>query len=178
MFFNVSRFPPNLGQVELTVAAGELERGRWGQMTGLPREGSRCSSLTLVRTRALRTPRLDHLPQVLPTSLWPPPPSSPTRRRGRGTSRDTSLLCPSLIPRRRWARTPALFGLRPGPSWNEGFEGRWARLHLPKLLDHRLDGGTKKLGRRDWSIEKKALLSSQYLPDSSTYVSPLPPWPP
>ncbi len=36
--------------------------------------------------------------QVLPTSLLPAPPSSPTRRQGRGTSRDTSLLCPSLSP--------------------------------------------------------------------------------
>ncbi len=34
----------------------------------------------------------------------------------------------------------------------------WARLRLLELLDHRLDGSTKKLGRRDWSIEKKALL--------------------
>ncbi len=119
-------------------------------------------SLTLVQTRALRTLRLDHLPQVLPTSLWPAPPSSPTRRRGRGTGRDTSPLCPSLILRRRWVRTPALFGLRPGPSRNEGFEGRWARLLLLKLLDHRLDGGTEKLGRRNRSIEQKALL---FLPD-------------
>ncbi len=152
------KFPPNLGQVELTVVAGDLERGRWGQMTGPLREGSRCSSLALVWTRVLRMPNLDHLPQVLPTSLWPAPPSSPTRRRGRGTSRDTSLLCPSLIPRPRWARTPALFGLRPGPSWHEGFEGRWACLGLPKLLDQSLVGGTEKLERWDWSIEKKALL--------------------
>ncbi len=52
-------------KVELTVVAGELERRRWGQMP--PREGSRCSSLTLVRMRVLfRTLRLEHLPQVLP----------------------------------------------------------------------------------------------------------------
>ncbi len=110
--------------------------------------------LTLVRTRALFLGkfRLDYLPQVLPTYLWPTPPSSPTES---GTSHDMSLLCPSLILRPGWARTPALFGLRPGPSWNEEFE---ARLRLPKLLDHHLDGATEKLGRRDWSIEKKALL--------------------
>ncbi len=70
-----------------------------------PREGSRCASLTLVRMRVLRTPHQDHLPQVLPTSLWPKPPSSPTYRWGRGTSLDTSLLCPSLILKPRWART-------------------------------------------------------------------------
>ncbi len=114
---------------------------------------------TPVRTRALlRTLRLDHLPQVSPTSPWPVPPSSPTRRWGRGTSRDTSLLCPSPILRPGRARTPALFGLRPGPSWDEGFKGCWAHPRLPELLNHRLDGGTKKFGRRDWHIEKKALL--------------------
>ncbi len=36
--------------------------------------------------------------------------SSPTRRRGRGTSCETSLLSPSLIPRPRWARTPGCSG--------------------------------------------------------------------
>ncbi len=136
-------------------------------------------SLTLVRTRALRTLRLDHVPQVLPTSLWPAPPSNPTRRRGRGTGRDTSPLCPSLILRRRWVRTPALFGLRPGPSRNEGFEGRWARLRLLKLLDHRLDGGYRKA--RKAKPEHRAespSLSSRYLPGSPTDISPLPPWPP
>ncbi len=106
----------------------------------------------------LRTLRLDYLPQVSPTSPWPVPPSSPTRRWGRGTSRDTSLLCPSPILRSGRARTPALFGLRPGPSWDEGSKGCWARPRLPELLDHRLDGGTEKFGRRDWRIEKKALL--------------------
>ncbi len=35
---------------------------------------------------------------------------SPTRRRGRGMSRETSLLSPSLIPRPRWARTPGCSG--------------------------------------------------------------------
>ncbi len=97
--------------------------------------------LTLVQTRALflRVLCLDHLPQILPTSLWPAPPSRPTRRWGRGTSRDTSLLCPSLILRPGRAKTPALFGLKPGPYWNKGFEGCWARLRLPKLLDHHLN---------------------------------------
>ncbi len=108
---------------------------------------------------SLRMLSLDHLPQVLPlTSFWPVPPSTPTRRRGRGTSRDTSLLRPPLVLRPGWTRTPALFGLGPGPSRNEGFEGSWARPRLPKLLDHRLDGGTEKLGGRDWSVEQKALL--------------------
>ncbi len=120
--------------------------------------------LTLVQTRVLLgTFHLDHLPQVLPTSLWPAPQKGgPTCRWGRGTSRYTSLLCPSLILRPGQDRTPALFGLRPGPSWNEGFKGCWARPRLPKLHDHCLDGGTEKLGRQDWSIEKKALL---FLPD-------------
>ncbi len=31
-------------------------------------------------------------------------------------------------------------------------------LKAAKLLDHRLDGGTEKLGGRDWSVEQKALL--------------------
>ncbi len=164
------------------MVAGELERGRWGlyNVSQAPR-GKRVdvSILTPVRTRALRTPCLDHLPQVLPTSLWPAPPSTPTRRRGRGTSRDTSLLCPSLIPRRRWARTPALFGLRPGPSWNEGFEGCWARLRLPKLLNHRLNGGYRKARKaRPEHRAESPSLSSRYLPGSPTDVSPLPPWPP
>ncbi len=157
----VSRFPPNLGQVEYNGCRGIREgKMRAFKMFHSPPRGKRVdvSILTPARTRALRTPCLEHLPQVLPTSLWPVPPSTPTRRRGRGTSRDTSLLCPSLILRRRWARTPALFGLRPGPSWNEGFEGCWARLRLPKLLNHRLNGGTEKLGRRNRSIEQKAPL--------------------
>ncbi len=114
--------------------------------------------VTLVRTRTLlRTFRLDHLPQVLPSSFWPVHSSTPTRRRGRGTSRDISLLCLSPILRPGRPRTPALFGLRPGPSRNEGFKSRRACPRLPEL-DHRIDGGTEKLGRRDWSIEKKALL--------------------
>ncbi len=115
--------------------------------------------VTLVRTRTLlRTFRLDHLPQVLPTSFWLVPSSTPIRRRGRGTSCNTSPLCPSPILRPGRARTPALFGLRPGPSRNEGFKSRRPRPRLPELLDHHIDGGTEKLRRRDWSIKKKALL--------------------
>ncbi len=65
--------------------------------------------VTLVRTRTLlRMFRLDHLPQVLPTSFWLVPSSTPTRRRGRGTSRNTSPLCPPPILRPGRARTPAL----------------------------------------------------------------------
>ncbi len=95
---------------------------------------------------------VDQHQQMSPSSASP---SSPTLRRRRGTSRDTSLLC-HLRPRR--AKTPELFGLRPGPSWKKGFEGCWARLRFHKLLDHRLDEGTEKLRRRDCSLEKKAIL--------------------
>ncbi len=129
--------------------------------------------ITLVRTRTfLRTSRLDHLPQVLPTSFWSVPSSTPDRRRGRGTSCNTSPLCLSPILRPGRARTPALFGLRPGPSWNEGFKSRRPRPRLPELLDHRIDGGTKKLGRR----EESPSLSSRGLPSSPIDASPLPPW--
>ncbi len=47
-------------------------------------------------------------------SLWPAPLSHPSRRRGRGMSRETSLLSPSLTLRPRWARTPGCSELRPG----------------------------------------------------------------
>ncbi len=47
-------------------------------------------------------------------SLW--------RHYRRDHNPDTSLLCPSVILRPGRARTPALFGLRPGPSWNEGLK--------------------------------------------------------
>ncbi len=145
-----------------------LKTLRRGAITTLSEAGptqlGKVVGLTLVRKRALflGTLRLDHLPQVLPTSLWPAPPTCTTRRWGRGTSHDTNLLCPSLILRPGRARTPALFGLRSGPSWNEGFQSCWARLRLPKLLNHCLDGGTEKLWRPDWGIENKALL---FLPD-------------
>ncbi len=43
-------------------------------------------------------------------SLWPAPLSHPSRRRGRGMSRETSLLSPSLTLRPRWARTPGCSG--------------------------------------------------------------------
>ncbi len=84
------------------MVAGELERGRWGQMP--PMEWSRCSSLTLVRTRVLfRTLRLEHLPQVLP--LFDPrlPLTLP---KGRGGS-DLLLHLPchlSKIKGLRWQR--------------------------------------------------------------------------
>ncbi len=60
-----------------------------------PREGSWCSSLTLVKMRVLRTPCLDPLLLVLSTSLWPAPPSSPARRRG-GTRVATQAFCAHL----------------------------------------------------------------------------------
>ncbi len=88
------------------LVAGELERIK--RADAPLRERSRC--LTLVRTKvSYRTLHPEHLPQVLPLSdpclLF-----SPTRRRGRGMSRETSLLSPSLIPRPRWARTPGCSG--------------------------------------------------------------------
>ncbi len=82
------------------LVAGELEMNK--RADAPLRERSRC--LTLVRTKvSFRTPRLEHLNQVLPLS-------SPIRRLGRGMSRETSLLSPSLIPRPRWARTPGCLG--------------------------------------------------------------------
>ncbi len=66
------------------MVTGELERNK--RADAPLRERSRC--ITLVRTKvSFRMPRLEHLPQVLPLS-------SPSRRRGRGMSRETSLLSP------------------------------------------------------------------------------------
>ncbi len=82
---------------------GNLERGRWGPMTVPPPPPPRgkgvdvsshlCPDKSVANASSGSPPS-----QVLPTSLLPAPPSSPTRRQGRGTSRDTSLLCPSLSP--------------------------------------------------------------------------------
>ncbi len=59
------KFPPNLGQVEFTVVTGELERNK--RADAPLRKKSTC--LTLVRTKvSFRTPRLEHLSQVLPLS--------------------------------------------------------------------------------------------------------------
>ncbi len=63
-----------------------------------PRERSRCFTHLDPDESVANASSGSPPSQVLPTSLWPTPPSSPTRRRGRGTSRDTSLLCPSLSP--------------------------------------------------------------------------------
>ncbi len=68
-------------------ADGITLRWRWVDVSGF----------TLVWMRVLRTPRLDHLPQVLPPTLWLTPPLSPTRRQGRDTSCDTSLLHSALV---------------------------------------------------------------------------------
>ncbi len=82
------------------LVIGELERIK--RADAPLRERSKC--LTLVRTKvSYRTLHPEHLPQVLPLF-------NPTRRRGRGMSRETSLLSPSLIPRPRWARTPGCSG--------------------------------------------------------------------
>ncbi len=82
------------------MVAGELEMNK--RADAPLREKSRC--LTLVRTKvSFRALRLEHLSQVLLLS-------SPIRRRGRGMSRETSLLSPSLILRPRWARTPGCSG--------------------------------------------------------------------
>ncbi len=63
-----------------------------------PRERSRCFTHLGPDESVANASSGSPPSQVLPTSLLPAPPSSPTRRQGRGTSRDTSLLCPSLSP--------------------------------------------------------------------------------
>ncbi len=150
------------------MVAGELERGRWGQMTGPPREVSRCFKSYSGPDESIENASSGSPPSGLAYLSLTALPSTPTRRQGRGTSHDTSPRCPSLIPRRRWARTPELFGLRHGPPWNKGFEGRWARLRLPKLFDHRLDGGTKKLGRRETGASRRKPFS--FFPISARFT--------
>ncbi len=88
------------------LVAGELERIK--RADAPLRERSRC--LTLVRTKvSYRTLHPEHLPQVLPLSDPCLSLALPAGG-GRGMSRETSLLSPSLIPRPRWARTPGCSG--------------------------------------------------------------------
>ncbi|KAF4096081.1 hypothetical protein G5714_023684 [Onychostoma macrolepis] len=147
------------------------------KMKSLPRKGkSPISQGEHTAAAGVGTPRLDHIPQTLPTSLRLAPSPGATRR---WRSCNTSLLCPSPILRTGRARTPLLFGLGPGPSRDEGFKGSRTRLCLPELLDHRLNRSTEKIGRRNRCIGEKALL---FLPDvRQVYVwiaSPRPCQPP
>ncbi len=86
-----------------------------------PRERSRCFTHLGPDESVANASSGSPPSQVLPTSLLPAPPSSPTRRQGRGTSRDTSLLCPSRSPD----------GDGPGPLYCSGSD---LDLHQVKAL--------------------------------------------
>ncbi len=93
----VSRFPPNLGQVEYNGCRG-IREGKMRAFKNVhspPEEASRCFNSYSGPDESVENACLEHLPQVLPTSLWPVPPSTPTRRRG-GARAATLAFCAHL----------------------------------------------------------------------------------